>query len=76
MANVGSRESEFSIIQKHIAALLDHLDLLSLRLLLVWDFFESGLEIFNGNNWFMDIQDRFPFPFSVVPPEISWQMVT
>jgi putative oxidoreductase len=40
------------------------------------DFFESGLEIFNGNNWFMDIQDRFPFPFSVVPPEISWQMVT
>ena len=28
MANVGSRESEFSIIQKHIAALLDHLDLL------------------------------------------------
>ena len=24
----------------------------------------------------MDIQDRFPFPFSVVPPEISWQMAT
>jgi putative oxidoreductase len=24
----------------------------------------------------MDIQDRFPFPFSIVPPEISWQMAT
>ena len=46
------------------------------RLLLGWDFFESGLEKFNGGNWFMDIQDRFPFPFSVVPPEISWQMST
>jgi putative oxidoreductase len=62
---------------------LDHLDLLglwlgllSLRLQLGWNLFESGLEIFNGNNWFMDIQDRFPSPFSVVPPEISWQMVT
>ena len=62
---------------------LDHLDLLglwlgllSLRLLLGWDYFESGLEKFNGSNWFMDIQDRFPFPFSVVPPEISWQMAT
>lgn len=50
--------------------------LLSLRLLLAWDFFESGLEKLNGNNWFADIQDRFPFPLSLVPPEISWQMST
>lgn len=50
--------------------------LLSLRLLLGWDFFESGLEKFQGENWFADIQDRFPFPFSIVPPEISWQMAT
>jgi putative oxidoreductase len=52
------------------------LAMLSLRLLLGWDFFESGLEKLQGENWFMDIQDRFPFPFSVVPPEISWQMAT
>lgn len=50
--------------------------LLSLRLLLGWDFFESGLEKFRGDNWFADIQDKFPFPFSIVPPEISWQMAT
>lgn len=50
--------------------------LLSLRLLLGWDFFESGLEKFQGENWFADIQDRFPFPLDLVPPEISWQMAT
>jgi putative oxidoreductase len=50
--------------------------LLSLRLILGWDFFESGLEKFNGENWFADIQDQFPFPFNLVPPNISWQMAT
>lgn len=52
------------------------LGLLSLRILLAWDFFESGLEKLHGENWFADIQERFPFPFSLVPPEISWQMAT
>ena len=52
------------------------LGLLSLRILLGWDYFESGLEKFRGNNWFADIQDSFPFPFDLVPPEISWQMAT
>jgi putative oxidoreductase len=50
--------------------------LISLRLILGWDFFESGLEKFNGDNWFADIQDQFPFPFHLVPPNISWQMAT
>lgn len=50
--------------------------LLSLRILLGWDYFESGLEKFQGTNWFMEIQDKFPFPFNIVPPEISWQMAT
>lgn len=47
-----------------------------LRLLLAWEFWESGLEKLHGHNWFADIMDRFPFPFSVVPVEISWQMAT
>ncbi len=50
--------------------------LLGLRLLLGWEFWESGLEKYRGDNWFADIQDRFPFPFSAVAPEISWQMAT
>lgn len=65
------------------AAILDGIDriglwlgVLGLRLLLGWEFFESGLEKYRGENWFADIQDRFPFPFSIVPPQISWQMAT
>ena len=50
--------------------------LFSLRLILGWDFFESGLEKFNGENWFADIQVQFPFTFILVPPNISWQMAT
>lgn len=49
---------------------------LGLRLILAWEYFEAGLEKFRGENWFGDIQDQFPFPFSVVPPGISWQMAT
>jgi putative oxidoreductase len=52
------------------------LGLLSLRLLLGWDFFESGLEKFQGENWFAEISDRFPFPFNVVPVAFSWQLST
>jgi putative oxidoreductase len=52
------------------------LGLLSLRLLLSWDFFESGLEKWRGENWFADIVDRFPFPFNLLPPEISWHLAT
>lgn len=50
--------------------------LLGLRVVLGWEYFESGLEKFRGDNWFADIQERFPFPFSIVPPDISWQMAT
>ncbi|NOT17499.1 MAG: DoxX family protein [Sulfuriferula sp.] len=49
---------------------------LGLRLLLAWEFGESGWEKFTGVNWFADIQDKFPFPFSIVPPDISWQIST
>jgi putative oxidoreductase len=49
---------------------------LGLRLLLAYEFWQSGVEKLNGENWFADIQEKFPFPFSVVPVEISWQIST
>ena len=49
---------------------------LGLRLILAWEFWESGVEKLRGENWFADIAERFPWPFSAVPPEISWQMAT
>lgn len=49
---------------------------LGLRLLLAWEFWESGIEKYRGENWFADIQTSFPFPFNIVPTDISWGMAT
>jgi putative oxidoreductase len=49
---------------------------LVLRLIMGWEFWESGLEKYTGANWFTDIQDKFPFPFSKIPADISWAMAT
>jgi len=47
---------------------------LGLRLLLAWEFFESGLEKWNGENWFAEIQSAFPFPFNHVPANWNWEL--
>ncbi|MBV4507466.1 DoxX family protein [Pseudomonas sp. BW13M1] len=47
---------------------------LPLRLFLAWEFFESGLEKFNGANWFADLQGSFPFPFNLLPADLNWQL--
>lgn len=47
---------------------------LSLRVFLAWEFFESGLEKWNGENWFADIQSAFPFPFNYVPAALNWEL--
>jgi putative oxidoreductase len=47
---------------------------LALRLLLAWEFGESGYEKYTGTNWFADLS--FPFPLNLVPAEISWQLST
>ena len=68
-----------SIIQWGFARLNhvgDYLSMLVLRLLLGYEFWESGVMKFNGDNWFPQIQDRFPFPFDAVPTEISWFIAT
>lgn len=49
---------------------------LGLRVLLAWEFFEAGLMKYRGSNWFAQIQGDFPFPFDVIPPEISWVLAT
>jgi len=54
----------------------EHLSMLVLRLFLAWEFWESGVEKFNGDNWFADIQGDFPFPFNVIPTDISWFIST
>lgn len=47
---------------------------LFLRLLLAWEFGEAGYQKLIGENWFADL--TFPFPFNLLPPDISWGMAT
>lgn len=50
--------------------------LIPLRLLLGWEFLDSGLEKFHGENWFGEVADKFPWPFGLMSPAVSWQMAT
>lgn len=50
--------------------------LLLIRLLMAYEFGRAGMMKMNGNNWFANVQDNFPFPFNVVPVEISWFLAT
>lgn len=50
--------------------------LLSLRLLLAWEYFEAGREKLLGENWFAHIQSDFMFPFNHMPAAMTWGMAT
>lgn len=59
----------------------DYLWPLALRLIMFWEFWESGSTKLRGGNWFTDIpwadwQKGFPWPFSAVPAEINWLAAT
>ena len=58
----------------HLNRIGEWLPQLFLRLILAWEFGEAGFEKLHGSNWFADIS--FPFPFNLVPPDISWGMAT
>lgn len=72
MAAVGALDKTLNIAN----AFGEWLPQLGLRLLLAYEFWESGVEKLNGENWFAEIQDKFPFPFNAVPPDISWFLAT
>ncbi|HQS36944.1 MAG: DoxX family protein [Methylotenera sp. 24-45-7] len=54
--------------------LANYLPPLFLRLILAVEFGSAGLEKFHGSNWFTELS--FPFPFNLLPAEISWGMAT
>lgn len=49
---------------------------LCLRLILAYEYLDSGWAKLHGENWFGDIQARFPFPFDVLPVDFSWALAT
>ena len=54
----------------------DWVALLPIRLLMAYEFGKAGMMKLNGNNWFGNVQENFPFPFDVIPVEISWFLAT
>lgn len=54
---------------------------LILRLIMFWEFWESGTEKLNGKNWFAEIpwadwQKGFPWPFSAISHDLNWFAAT
>jgi len=72
--------SAFTGIRLSTVSLLDNLHSvfspLALRLLLAYEYWESGIMKFRGENWFADIQGAFPFPFNLIPADLNWQLAT
>lgn len=54
----------------------DYLWPLLLRVILFWEFFEAGKEKYNGSNWFANVQENFPIPFSWLSADINWLAAT
>ncbi len=63
-------------VQRRLDQVGTWLPQLTLRALVGWEFFESGLEKLHGQNWFADLADQFPFPFGLMPVEVSWFIAT
>ncbi|MBU8977845.1 MULTISPECIES: DoxX family protein [unclassified Lysobacter] len=49
---------------------------LGLRVLLAWEFFEAGREKLQGENWFAELADKFPLPFSLLGANVNWTLAT
>ncbi|MBT2766477.1 DoxX family protein [Stenotrophomonas sp. ISL-67] len=49
---------------------------LGLRLLMAWEYLESGLEKWRGVNWFENVQAYFPLPLRWLPAGFNWQAAT
>lgn len=54
----------------------DWLAPLGLRLILFWEFWEAGVAKLTGRNWFTNIADSFPWPMTLLSPEINWFLAT
>ncbi len=74
MFSIKSATTIHAIIIDKLNTMGTWLPQLALRLILAWEFGESGFEKLHGTNWFADLS--FPFPFNLLPPDISWGIAT
>jgi putative oxidoreductase len=74
MFSISQLSNYYQFITSKLNAFGEWLPQLFLRLILAWEFGEAGFEKLHGSNWFADIS--FPFPFNLLPPDISWGVAT
>lgn len=48
----------------------------ALRLIMFWEFWESGITKLRGSNWFENIEENFPWPFSALSTDLNWLAAT
>jgi putative oxidoreductase len=74
MFSISQLSNYYQFITSKLNVFGEWLPQLFLRLILAWEFGEAGFEKLHGSNWFADIS--FPFPFNLLPPDISWGVAT
>jgi len=72
ISNMGLAAYQKTIIK--LDNLAAYMPPLFLRFILAWEFGEAGFAKLNGTNWFGDL--NFPFPFNLLPAELSWGIAT
>jgi len=73
--------SFYDQLTARLRATEDYVWPLVLRLIMAWEFWESGITKLNGENWFAEIpwadwQKGFPFPFDKLPVDLNWMLAT
>ena len=71
----------YDSISSRLRASGDYIWPMTLRLILAWEFWESGITKLRGENWFADIpwsdwQKGFPVPFDLIPANLNWFLAT
>jgi putative oxidoreductase len=74
MFSISQLSNHYQFITSKLNAFGEWLPQLFLRLILAWEFGEAGFEKLHGSNWFADLS--FPFPFNLLPPDLSWGVAT
>jgi len=71
----------YDALTSRLRASGDYVWPLLLRLIMAWEFWESGLTKLNGQNWFGEVpwadwQIGFPYPFDQIPVSMNWFLAT
>jgi len=71
----------YDTLTSRLRASGDYVWPLVLRLIMAWEFWESGITKLDGKNWFADIpwadwQKGFPLPFDQIPVDLNWFLAT